>query len=255
MVKTIMPMIPNHITTILSPFVGGGTIEINLACHGYKVHAYDNYLPLIQYWKLWMTDPTILRDKVYEILSLYDHHELNRIKKGFGIGTEFNELESASFYYIFNRLVFNGLPTSKINPFYYDRHGEILRRTSYKGFPKGEPIFKNWKFWRTCPIQNYFNMNHAEFQESLHLYPDSLAYLDPPYIGREKHYAGSMLNGFDHVLLANLIQNRPNTIISYNDHPLIWDMYSEFYIERIHRGTATSDGKTELLIISQDLLS
>ena len=78
--KTLLPLIPEGTTEIFSPFLGGGSIEINLAHRGYTVHAYDNYAPLVNFWQHWLNDPEAVRLAVYELLSLYNHDELSRFR-------------------------------------------------------------------------------------------------------------------------------------------------------------------------------
>ena len=69
--KPFTPSYPKATTDIFSPFLGGGSIEINLAHRGYTVHAYDNYAPLVNFWQHWLNDPEAVRLAVYELLSLY----------------------------------------------------------------------------------------------------------------------------------------------------------------------------------------
>ena len=78
--KTVHALIPDSETEIFSPFLGGGSIEINLAYKGYTVHAYDNYKPLVNFWQHWLSDPESVRLAVYELLSLYSHAELNPLR-------------------------------------------------------------------------------------------------------------------------------------------------------------------------------
>lgn len=61
---------------------------------------------------------------------------------------------------------------------------------------------------------------------------EALFYVDPPYIGREKYYAG----GFtleDHYDLAKLLDSaRGKVIVSYYDDPIINELYGQWNIER-----------------------
>lgn len=62
--------------------------------------------------------------------------------------------------------------------------------------------------------------------------PEALFYVDPPYVGREKFYAG----GFtikDHVELGELLNSaRGKVIISYYDDPIIRKMYKNWNVEK-----------------------
>lgn len=56
--------------------------------------------------------------------------------------------------------------------------------------------------------------------------PDALFYIDPPYVGREKYYAGGFTEQ-DHRDLAHMLCNiKGKAIISYYEDPLIKELYS-----------------------------
>ncbi|WP_227394209.1 DNA adenine methylase [Jeotgalibacillus aurantiacus] len=62
--------------------------------------------------------------------------------------------------------------------------------------------------------------------------PEALFYIDPPYIGREKFYAGGFTLS-DHRDLAMLLSKvSGKVIISYYDDPLIDELYGTWNIER-----------------------
>ena len=61
---------------------------------------------------------------------------------------------------------------------------------------------------------------------------DALLYVDPPYVGREKNYAG----GFtlqDHYDLGNMLNSaKGKVIVSYYDDPVISEIYGHWNIEK-----------------------
>lgn len=73
-----------------------------------------------------------------------------------------------------------------------------------------------------------------DFKELIQKYDsdEALFYVDPPYIGREKFYAG----GFtleDHYELGRLLNSvKGKVILSYYDDPLISEVYGHWNIER-----------------------
>ncbi len=59
--------------------------------------------------------------------------------------------------------------------------------------------------------------------------PKTLIYVDAPYVDAEKtFYAVNKRDGFDHVALRDALEcTRVSLLISYEEHPLIRDLYSE----------------------------
>ena len=70
-------------------------------------------------------------------------------------------------------------------------------------------------------------IEHDDFRTIIRKYdsPDTLFYVDPPYIGKEKYYAGGFTEK-DHLELADLLNRiEGKAIISYYDDPLLLNIY------------------------------
>src|SRR5690606_7299925 len=70
-------------------------------------------------------------------------------------------------------------------------------------------------------------IDNRDFREVIRVYdgPHTLFYLDPPYIGREKYYAGGF-TGNDHRDLAEMLNRiKRKAVVSYYDHPLHEGLY------------------------------
>ena len=65
--------------------------------------------------------------------------------------------------------------------------------------------------------------------------------MDPPYVDLEYLYR---LDGFDHVGLAEILHNRDNWILSYNDTPFIRDLYSGYKTISMDGNNFTTGKKT-----------
>ena len=66
-VKTIWKYIePLEPKKLCSPFFGGGSLEIFCAQKGIKVHGYDNFQPLVDFWRWLLKDPKKLAKNVKE---------------------------------------------------------------------------------------------------------------------------------------------------------------------------------------------
>lgn len=76
-------------------------------------------------------------------------------------------------------------------------------------------------------------IERLDFQTIIEKYDSSeaLFYIDPPYIGRERFYAGEFtLN--DHYKLAEMLENvKGKVIVSYYPDPLVSELYSNWNIE------------------------
>lgn len=77
-------------------------------------------------------------------------------------------------------------------------------------------------------------IEHLDFRAIIEKYdsPDALFYVDPPYVGREKFYAGGFTEK-DHRELAKMLNTvRGKVIVSYYDDPLINELYRGWKIDR-----------------------
>ena len=79
---------------------------------------------------------------------------------------------------------------------------------------------------------------------------EPVIYLDPPYVGAGKRLYEHSFNQDDHLRLANSLKSRSKWLLSYDDHPLVRDLYHGCQIQLVnlkHQIPGASDG-TELLI-------
>lgn len=70
-------------------------------------------------------------------------------------------------------------------------------------------------------------IDNRDFREVIRVYdgPHTLFYVDPPYIGREKYYAGGFTEK-DHRDLAEMLNRiKGKAVVSYYDHPLLEELY------------------------------
>lgn len=88
------------------------------------------------------------------------------------------------------------------------------------------------------------NIENKDFADLIKVYdrPTALFYLDPPYVNTEKYYDSPFSAQDHHRLREVLSQVKGRFILSYNDHPLIRELYADYRIEGITR-TTTLAGK------------
>lgn len=241
LINQIMPYLPKDRKEIISPFFGGGGLELNLALRGYKVYGYDIFQPLVNFWQHWLEGYYIILASAKIILdtnSNIDLETLKKCEKGKG-------LNDAITYYIFNRLSFNGttFARKKIRPYGKRNDGQFVYLDSHNRL-----VFPFANLWSKIPKLDV-SVECLGFEDTINS-SDAFCYLDPPYPKNENCYQGS-INFFDHVGLANILKTRDNWLLSYSDTEIIRDLYAEFEMIKVYRNTPNPSH--ELLIFSPDI--
>lgn len=83
------------------------------------------------------------------------------------------------------------------------------------------------------------SIEHKDFADLIRVYDrmNALFYLDPPYVGAEGYYH-SPFGVDDHARLKAILEGiQGRFILSYNDHPLVRELYAGYHIEGISRTT------------------
>ena len=77
-VKHLVPMIEKMgITEMVSPFTGGGNIEIACANRGIQVHGYDLFRPVVVFWQSLLKR----KDRLVELVASYHPLEEKTVLK------------------------------------------------------------------------------------------------------------------------------------------------------------------------------
>ena len=221
-VKHILPYIPEDISRLCSPFFGGGSVELAVASRGTEVIGYDKLVPLVWFWQALCGNNERLAEEVDRIRTEYEIEEkgINKLVEGCSKKDfiKFREelrdpsfmfsYEKAAKFYAINRSSFSGATFS----------GGWSKRASYARFTQSS-IDRLRKF----NAEN-FRVDYADFQTSLPWHPRAFLYLDPPYMLPEDAamlygQSGGLHAGFDHMALYNLISDRSDWVMSYNDCP------------------------------------
>lgn len=234
-VEFITQFFPKNLDKLLSPFFGGGSIELSVAAKGTVVYGYDIFSPLVEFWQCLLTKPNELADEVekYYPLPKEKFYELQSTQTKFT-----SKLERAAVYYVLNRSSFSGATLSG-------------------GMSPEHPRFTLTSIER---LRNYFNPNihisKADFKTSLKNHPFTFAYLDPPYLIKSSLYGkkGNAHRDFEHEELANILRKREHWILSYNDCAEIRNLYEGFHIltPNWKYGMSNDKSSKEVLIFSKD---
>ena len=234
-VKKILQYFPPGLDKICSPFLGGGSVEIELACNGVQVFGYDVFEPLTNFWNALLKDPKTLADKVrgYHPLTKSKFYSLQRdywkIK---------SKQERAAVFFVLNRASFSGTTLSG-------------------GMSPKHPRFNEASIGRLENFEiNNFYVENADFRDSLKKHKKDFLYLDPPYAISSKLYGkqGDTHEDFDHESLAKILTKRGGWILSYNDCELVREWYRGFTMVGLQwsYGMNNSKKSNEILILSKD---
>lgn len=221
----VVELIPDNIKRLISPFFGGGSIEI--ACNKYlglEVVGFDIFDILVNYWSIQTQNPKKLFQKLFllqpnratykKVKEKLKAHWKNQIK--------LSPLDLATYYYFNHNLSYGpgflGWP-SKI----------YLNKKRYKSILEKVKNFS---------VKN-LEVKCASFEKAFEEYPNDFFYCDPPYYLGEntKMFRGIYPmrnfpihhNGFPHEKLKNLLkQHKGGFVLSYNNCETIRDWYKEY---------------------------
>ncbi len=221
----VVELLPNDVNKVVSPFFGGGSIEIAMTQHlDLKVIGYDIFDILCNYWKFQIESPRLLYRKLKELKPNKKTFEkirliLNEVWR--------NDLVldplTLAIYFVYN---FN----LSYGPGFMGWSTKIyLDEKKYKRMIEKIRDFKPGNLKVEC----------ADFKKIMKKHQDDFLYCDPPYyIGSDsKMFKGiyPMRNipvhhkNFPHEILRDfLLKHRGGFILSYNNCPTIRKYYKDF---------------------------
>lgn len=213
-VGLILERLPDNIERVVSPFFGGGSVEIAIANElSMPVVGYDIFDILVNYWKVQLSKPQMLHDRLAEFEPTPTEFKTvkDTLKKHWKNEKKLNALELAAHYY-FNHNTsygphFLGWPSSV-----------YLQKERY------QKMIEKVRDFRAPNLQ----IEHASFEEIMEKHRYDFLYLDPPYYldGDSKTFVGMYPHrnfpihhkGFRHDLLHQLLlKHKGGFILSYND--------------------------------------
>lgn len=235
-VGQIVELIPENVEFVVSPFLGGGSVEVALAKElGVKVLAFDIFDILVNFWKV-LLDPKE-KEKMIDILKRLkpnkkEYSEVKERLRRHWRRTQYGEGENRDLIkdkselaalFFFNYQLsygpgFLGWPSSV-----------YLNERSYKRFIEKLEEFET----------PYLSVECSDFREVLPRFKNAFLYLDPPYyIGPDSSVFRGVYpqrnfpihhHGFPHEELKKLLdQHRGGFVLSYNAAPKILQMYEGY---------------------------
>ena len=209
--------------TVLSPFFGGGSFELFLYSNKYKVYGNDLFKPLYIFWKVLLSNPELLKEKVETLMPITKEKFLSYRKE---ISELSDELKIASYYYIINRCSFSG--STFCGGFSLEASTKRLNESSLKTVESYKEL-KNSSDLEDFKSITFSNQDCIEFIKDHPENKESFLYLDPPYYIETYIYGknGDLHENFNHEKLRDTLMTRNDWILSYNDCTYIRELYKD----------------------------
>jgi DNA adenine methylase len=240
-IKIITPFVENY-NKIISPFMGGGSLEVYWASLGKEVIGYDIFDALVNFWDVVLNRNDELVEKLKGINPT--DKEYRAIKEMLMCWDKTQEMLSdwkTDFYVRETQLTLDNVSAAA----YYFFNHNCSYGPGYLGW--GSKIYLNDKSWnkmietiRTFSCPN-LSVQQKSFEEVIIENPTEFLYLDPPYFtgvdsDNKMHSALYPMknipvhhDGFNHELLRDLLkEHKGNFVLSYNNCETIRDYYSDF---------------------------
>jgi DNA adenine methylase len=240
-IKIISPYLDNE-TKIVSPFMGGGSLEVNWAKKGIKVIGYDLFDALVNFWNVLLNNREEFVEKLKTISPT--PQEYNRIKEILMTWENTQDMLKGWKTDHYKRDEVITLDDVTAAAYYYFNHNTSYG-PGYLGW--GSSVYLKQDKWDTM-VKNIdkfiiptLSVKQGSFEEVLPNHTEDTLYLDPPYY-LEKDKDNKMFtgiypmrnipihhNGFDHEKLRDLLkEHKGKFVLSYNNCETIREYYKDF---------------------------
>lgn len=240
-IKIITPFVKD-VTKIVSPFIGGGSLEVYWASMGKEVIGYDLFDVLVNFWNVLLTNKEALVEKLKQIQPTSE--EYIRIKEILMKWDNTQEMLKDWKTEHYKRDETISLDNITAAAYYYFNHNTSYG-PGYLGW--GSSVYLTTKKWNDMidKISKFelptLSVNQGSFETILPQHSEDFLYLDPPYY-LEKDSDNKMFtgiypmrnipvhhNGFDHELLRDLLKaHKGGFVLSYNNCETIREYYKDF---------------------------
>jgi DNA adenine methylase len=240
-IKHITPYVIN-VNKIVSPFLGGGSLEVHWASLGKEVIGYDLFDVLVNFWNVLLNNKEELVEKLKEITPTSE--EYSRIKEILMKWDNTQEMLKdwkTDHYKRDEKITLDNITAAA---YYYFNHNTSYG-PGYLGW--GSSVYLQPKKWNDMieKISKFqlptLSVKQGSFEEVLPNHTDDFLYLDPPYY-LEKDSDNKMFtgiypmrnipihhNGFNHELLRDLLKShKGGFVLSYNNCETIREYYKDF---------------------------
>lgn len=239
-VKKITPFVEPY-EEIVSPFIGGGSLEVHWASIGKKVAGSDVFDILVNFWDVLLNNPDSLAHELELIKP--NKQEYATIKEELMCTPQVQKMLEhwkSDFY----KREPVAMSRERLAACYYFNHN-CSYGPGFLGW--ASDIYMNQAKWdktinkvRSFKCGN-LSVSHQSFETTIQNNPGKFLYLDPPYYlkkdGDNKMLGGIYPmknipvhhNSFDHEKLRDLLLNHDGDfVMSYNNCETIRDWYGDF---------------------------
>ena len=263
-VKTLSKWYPENISEYREPFIGGGSIAIDITKRYPRIPIWINdlYIPLYNFWVQLRDNGDELSERVIEekqnTLDAGDPEKITgRARDLFNQCKEeidsYNYLEQAVAFFIMNKCSFSGLTeNSTFSQTASNSNFSLVGARKLKDFSK---LIRYWKIT---------NLDYSEVMNS-YATGDAFVFLDPPYDIKDFLYGKNreMHKSFDHDRFAGEVYKcKSKFMVTYNLNDRLCELYKNYNLKEwklrysmAHRGDKGTEEniKTELLVTNYDI--
>lgn len=240
-IKIITPYVEG-VDKIVSPFFGGGSLEVHWASMGKEVIGYDIFGTLTNFWDVMLNNREEFVEKLKTISPTPEEYKrIKGILINWGETQEMLSSWKTDYYKRDNIITLDNVTAAA---YYYFNHNTSYG-PGYLGW--GSSVYLKQTKWDKM-IDNIskfilpkLSVFQGSFEEIIPKHSEDFLYLDPPYYlekdSDNKMFTGiyPMRNipvhhdGFDHEKLRDLIlAHKGNFVMSYNNCETIREYYKDF---------------------------
>ncbi|GAA8574598.1 hypothetical protein HpBT289_14870 [Helicobacter pylori] len=225
-VGLIVEYISNGVRRIISPFIGGGSVEIACTTElGLEVLGFDIFDILVNFYQVLLKDKQALYNHLLSLEPTQETYNIikQELKAHYKKECVLDPLILARDYYFNFNLSYGPGFLGWMSKIYTDKQRYLNALLKIKDF--NAPSLK---------------VECSSFEEVLLAYPNDFFYLDPPYVlENSKMFKGIYPmrnfpihhNGFKHEVLAHMLKRHKGPfILSYNDCEFVRNAYKDFKI-------------------------
>ena len=242
-VGLILENFPDDIERMISPFMGGGSVEIATSLElDIEVKAFDIFDILVNFWQVLIENPEGL------------YHELRLLKPN---KTSYALIKEELKRHWKGDIVLDSMTLARNYYFNFNlSYGPGFLGWLSKIYESEEKYAKSLEKIKNFRSKN-LSVGCSSFERVFDLYPNDFYYLDPPYFldGDSKMFKGIYPmrnfpvhhNGFNHELLSEkLKKHKGRFILSYNDCEWVRKTYKNYKILEPKWQYTMGQGETRL---------